>query len=81
MVNWVSNNVSVINTATDNVTSTVPVGSYPVGVEVDPMGTRVYVAHQSGIVSVIDMATNAIINTMNVGATPMAFGRFIGTPP
>ena len=81
MANWVSNNVSVIDTATDNVTSTVPVGSYPVGVEVDPTGTRVYVAHQSGIVSIIDTATNAIISTMNVGATPITFGRFINTPP
>ena len=38
------NTVSVIDTATNTVTATVPVGSYPIGVAVTPDGTKVYVA-------------------------------------
>ena len=41
-----SNTVSVIDTATNTVTATVPVGSYPSGVAVSPDGTKVYVANQ-----------------------------------
>ncbi len=39
------NNVSVIDTATNNVTATVHVGIYPTGVAVSPDGTKVYVAN------------------------------------
>ncbi len=40
-----SNTVSVIDTATNNVTATVTVGSGPYGVAVTPDGTKVYVAN------------------------------------
>ena len=40
-----SENVSVIDTATDNVTAMVPVGAYPEGVAVNPAGTKVYVTN------------------------------------
>ena len=43
ITNQDSNNVSVIDTATNTVTATVPVGHSPEGVAVSPDGTKVYV--------------------------------------
>ncbi len=43
ITNSQSSTVSVIDTATNTVTATVPVGTYPSGVAVNPAGTRVYV--------------------------------------
>ena len=77
----VSNNVSVIDTATNTVIGApIPVGTSPVGVAVNPSGTQVYVANMgSNNVSVIDTATNAVIGApIAVGARPYAFGQFIG---
>ncbi len=66
-----SNNVSVIDTATNTVVASVTVGSIPGGVAVNPAGTRVYVANRgSGTVSVIDTATNTVNTTVNLGGTP-----------
>ena len=63
--------VMVINTATNKVTVTVPVGSDPYGVAVTPDRTKVYVANQgSDTVSVIDTATNTVISTVDVGNYP-----------
>ena len=77
-----SNTVSVIDTATNNVTATVPVGDYPLGVAVNLEGTKVYVANEeSNTVSVIDTATNKVIATVPVGKDPVAFGQFIGSVP
>ncbi|WP_459561292.1 YncE family protein [Mycobacterium kiyosense] len=46
--------VSVINPTTNTVTATIPVGSSPYGVAIDPVTGAVYVANfQSGTVSVI----------------------------
>ena len=71
MTNQGSNTVSVIDTATDTVTSTVPVGSQPLGITVNPAGTKVYVANgESSDVSVIDMATNTVTATAPVGSSP-----------
>ena len=65
------NTVSVIDTATNNVTATVPVGTYPCGVAVTPDGTKVYVANNgSNTVSVIDTATNNVTATVPVGSYP-----------
>jgi YVTN family beta-propeller protein len=44
ITNATSNNVSVIDTATDMVIATIPVGSFPFGVAVSPDGRKVYVA-------------------------------------
>jgi YVTN family beta-propeller protein len=73
-----SNNVSVIDTATNTVIATIPVGPSPVGVAVTPDGSKVYVANfSSNTVSVIDTATNTVIATIAVGSQPIAFGVFI----
>ena len=60
VTNEYSNTVSVIDTATNTVTATVPVESYPSGVAVSPDGTRVYVVNEGGTVSVIDTVTNTV---------------------
>ena len=59
--------VSVIDTATNTLIATVPVGSYPIGVAVNPEETKVYVANRgSSTVSVIDTATNTVTATIPV---------------
>jgi len=79
--------VSVINTATNTVSATIPVGAGPFGVDVTPNGSRVYVASQySNTVSVINTATNTVIDTVTTGSGPsffgpIAFGLFIQPLP
>lgn len=61
--------VSVIDTATDTVVATVPVGQAPIGVAVHPAGTYAYVTNRGdGSLSVIDTRTNAVSATLSVGA-------------
>ena len=71
IANRSSATVSVIDTATNAVTATVPVGSGPFGVAVSPDGSRVYVSNQNdSTVSVIDTATNTVTATVPVGSRP-----------
>lgn len=80
VTNPADNNVSVIDLATNTVTTTIPVGSGPTAVAVSPAG-YVYVANSgSNIVSVIDPATNTVIATVTVGNTPLAIA-VSGTGP
>lgn len=66
-----SNTVSVIDTATNAVIATIPVGTNPIGVAVSPNNTTVYVGnHGNNTVSVINAATNTVINTIPVGIAP-----------
>lgn len=61
VVNHGSSSVSVIDTATNTVITTIMLapGSGPVGIAISPNGTRAYVANQdSGTISLIDTATN-----------------------
>lgn len=72
---FVSNNgsstVSVIDTATDTVTTTVAAGAAPAGLAVSPDQSRLYVVNNgSSSVSVIDVALNNVVGTVNVGAAP-----------
>jgi PGF-pre-PGF domain-containing protein len=67
-----SNTVSVIDTATNTVIATVPVGMKPSGVAVSPDGSKVYVTNgYSNSVSVIDTATNTVTATVPVGSIPL----------
>ncbi|MDQ1251304.1 MAG: hypothetical protein QG646_377 [Euryarchaeota archaeon] len=71
ITNSASNNVSVIDTASNNVTATVNVGSLPFGVAANTNGKKVYVANYlSNNVSVIDTATNTVTATIDVGNLP-----------
>jgi autotransporter-associated beta strand protein/YVTN family beta-propeller protein len=79
--------VSVINTATNTVVSTITVGISPLGISVTPDGKYVYVANSNinngdngplvGIVSVISTATNTVVGSIPVGTVTLAFGSFI----
>ncbi len=73
MANSLSNTVSVIDTATNTVVATIPVGSNFLGVAITPDGTRAYVTNEefSNTVSVIDTATNTVVATIPVGGTPV----------
>ena len=72
----------MIDTATDTVSATIPVGLAPLGVAVKPDGSKAYVANRSAnTVSVIDTATNTVIGSpIPVGNNPVAFGVFIQPP-
>ena len=61
----------MIDGATNTVTATIPVGSKPIGVGVDPSTHTVYVANESdSTVSVIDGTTNTVTATVAVGSNP-----------
>ena len=76
VANYGSNSVSVINTSTNTVSTTVTVGSSPYGVAINPAGTYAYVAnHGSNTVSVINTSTNTVSATVTVGSGP--FGDHI----
>jgi YVTN family beta-propeller protein len=62
--------VTVIDTASQTVTDTISVGDHPVGLAINPSGTRVYVTNVGGTVSVVDTATNSVTATINVGSEP-----------
>ncbi|MDB4900960.1 MAG: beta-propeller fold lactonase family protein [Mucilaginibacter sp.] len=66
-----SNNVSVINTTTNAVVATIPVGTSPFGVAASPDGGTVYIANSgSSYISVIDTKTNTVVNTIPTGPGP-----------
>ena len=70
--NYGNNTVAVIDTATQTVISTVPVGSYPRGVAVAPDGQYAYVTNANdNSVSVIDTGTETVVNTIPVGSYPI----------
>ncbi len=60
--------ITVLNTATNTVVATIPVGASPLGVAISPDGSRVYVANVvSQTISVIDASTNKVITTIIAG--------------
>jgi YVTN family beta-propeller protein len=66
--------VSVIDTASNTVTSTITVGDFPIGVAISADGARAYVANGgfSGTISVIDTTASppAVLATVPVGVGP-----------
>ncbi len=77
VVNQNSNNVSVIDGATDTVVGApIPVGTQPYGVGVNPTNNKIYVANfSSNTVSVIDGATDTVIGApISVGVVPTCVG-------
>ena len=72
ITNSTDGTVSVINVATNVVTSTITVGGFPWGVSVSADGTKVYVTNDNdGTVSVINTATHSVSATVTVGAGPV----------
>ena len=71
VTNYNSNDVSVIDTASNTVTATIPVGDHPQAAAVTPDGHHAYVTNSvSNNVSVIDTATNTVTATIPVGPNP-----------
>jgi YVTN family beta-propeller protein len=71
VTNELSDTVSVIDTATNNLVVTVEVRLGPEGVAANPTGTRVYVANLvNETISVIDTATNTLVATVPVDVDP-----------
>jgi len=76
-----STTVSVIDTTTNTVISTIPAGNNPDGVALTPDGSKVYVANDgSNTTSMINAATNTVTTTIPVGSNRVAFGIFIQPP-
>jgi YVTN family beta-propeller protein len=72
--NYGSDNVSVIDGATNQVIATIPVGDGPFALVWNSTNNKVYCANwNSDNVSVIDGATNQVIRTIQVGDEPRAF--------
>lgn len=66
-----SSSVSVIDTVSNTVVATIPVGSSPQGVAITPNGAFVYVANSgSNNVSVIATASNAVVTAIPVTGFP-----------
>lgn len=70
--NRYSNDVSVINTSTNIIVATIPVGIEPIGVCTSPDGSKAYVTNLiSSSVSVINTATYTVVATIGVGGNPI----------
>jgi YVTN family beta-propeller protein len=73
---YITNNggksVSVVDTVSDTVSTTITVGNGPTGSAVSPDGTKTYVSNTAdGTVSVINNATNTVIGSpITVGSSP-----------
>ena len=71
VVNESSGTVSVIDTATNTVTTHIPVPDYPLRAALSPDGAWLYVvSYPNDRVSVIDIATNAVIADITVSDDP-----------
>jgi YVTN family beta-propeller protein len=78
--NFLNYSVTVIDTATNTVAATIPLGNYPTDLVVTPDGTRVYVANEfDNNVSVINTATNAVAAVIPM--TAAVFGHAMAISP
>jgi YVTN family beta-propeller protein len=72
VVNYGSDNVSVISLSTNAVIATIPVGVAPYRAVFTPDGSKAYVTNTvDDTVSVIDTATHTVIATVPVGVGPL----------
>jgi YVTN family beta-propeller protein len=70
--NFRDDTVSLVNLAKGTVAATVPVGSGPWGVAVNPRGTELWITDRdSRSVSVIDLATRTVVATIPVDRVPL----------
>ena len=67
-----TNAVAVINTDTESIVTTIPVGSDPQGIAISPDNNSVYVALNGGsAVKVIDTGTNTVSDTFSLSYQPV----------
>ncbi|MGZ3810415.1 MAG: YVTN family beta-propeller repeat protein [Mucilaginibacter sp.] len=65
ITNSVEKTVSVINTATNTVVVTIPVGTYPSSIAISPDGSHVYVTNEAqNVITIINTATNTVTGTI-----------------
>ncbi|MGQ9630106.1 MAG: hypothetical protein ACUVXI_07285 [bacterium] len=70
--------VSVIDTATDEVATTVTVGTNPQAIAANSDGSRIYVVNtgdyfsEFGTISVVDTGTDSVVATIEIGGSPQA---------
>lgn len=77
-----NNSLSVINTSSNSVVASIPVGSQPSGVASSPDGTRVYVMNAGdNTISVIDTAADTVIATIALGGTAINGPELIAVTP
>ena len=77
VANYYDGTVSVIDTATNTVIETIPVGAAPRNLAVSPNGNRVYVANSNAnTVSVIATNTNTVVDTVVVSVPQDEPGEF-----
>src|SRR5450631_3619271 len=68
-----SGSVSVIDTATDNVTATLNVGGKPRGIAIAPDGKRLYISEQAGnALLTIDTGSGTVVARTPLGDSPEA---------
>lgn len=70
-----SQTVSVIDTTSDTVIATIPVGFFPMGIDHSPDGSTVYLTlFSDDTIQVIDTSTNTLVSTASLepGAKPIA---------
>lgn len=66
-----TNNVSVINSETNTIVATIPVGTFPWRAAIRPDSKFVYVCNRnSNNISVINTATNTVFTTIALGGNP-----------
>jgi YVTN family beta-propeller protein len=77
-----NNSLSVINTSTNRVVASIPVGTQPSGVASSPDGARVYVMNAGdNTISAIDTAADAVIATIALGGTAINGPELIAITP
>lgn len=67
VTNGADGTVSLINTATNKVVATIPVGAQPAGVVFDPTGTRFYVVNATGAVTAVSLPANTVGAPVTIG--------------
>lgn len=73
VANQNNSTVSVIDTVSNTITATIPVGSVPDSLALTPDGAFLYVSNGgSSTVSVVDTSTNTVVATVPVGNTPFS---------
>ncbi|WP_319436033.1 YncE family protein [Mycobacterium sp. RTGN5] len=73
VTNYVAGTVSLVDTATNKVIATIPVGSKPAGVVFDPTGTRFYVVNSGGVVgsvSAVSLPGNTVAAPIVIATGP-----------
>ena len=77
-----TSSVYVVNTLTNSIVATIPVGINPYGIIYDQNSDKIYVVNSiSNSVTVINALTNTVSSTLTGFNTPTSWGNFIGNIP